>query len=313
MQKVFVTKTDDLDRYNDFIRGDLKGVIPLAVPVMNVVEWPGICSHALNLSEETIADIIYYRSFVVTVSGGTNLKEGTIISKKDRDELKSQKVPFTAVAGAEGVEYLLGGISMNEEIAKARSEETACMQLLETYEDFDELPEREDDDEEIPLLDEDGNPVEDFVMTKREYREQEALRQMDEIYARLDRIRKRLTALMYVRSKKGHLSFTNVVLFPVQVRSLLQDASRKYLYDLNDLERLVFRVVSKNERLAKLMKLQAPAVILENEARMLQEAVDCLYANGVQGKPYCIGGEEDSIPAMSLRDILVRQLLVSGK
>ena len=313
MQKIFVRTTDDLENYDDFIRGDLKGVIQLAIPVMNVLEWPGICSYALNLPEEAIADIIYYRSFVVTVSGGTSLEEGALISKSDRDILKSQKIPFTAVAGVEGLEYLLSRISMNEEISVARDEETACMRLIEAYEDFDELPDKEDDDEEVPLLDEDGNPIEGMSMTKREYREQEALRQLDEVYARLYKIRKKITALLYVRSKKGRLFFTNLVLFPVQVRALLQDASRRYLYDLNDLHRLIFRVVSKNERLEKLLKLQAPSVIIENESRMLQEAVDCLYANGMQGKPYCIGGEEDSIPAMSLRDILVRQLLVSGK
>ena len=73
MQKIFVRTTDDLENYDDFIRGDLKGVIQLAIPVMNVLEWPGICSYALNLPEEAIADIIYYRSPLILLANCISL------------------------------------------------------------------------------------------------------------------------------------------------------------------------------------------------------------------------------------------------
>ncbi len=70
---------------------------------------------------------------------------------------------------------------------------------------------------------------------------------------------------------------------PPEIRPMVQlDGGRFASSDLNDLYR---RVINRNNRLKKLMELRAPEIIIRNEKRMLQEAVDALIDNGRRGKP----------------------------
>ena len=69
---------------------------------------------------------------------------------------------------------------------------------------------------------------------------------------------------------------------PPELRPMIQlDGGRFATSDLNDLYR---RVINRNNRLKKLIELQAPSIIIQNEKRMLQEAVDALFDNGRRGK-----------------------------
>ncbi len=69
---------------------------------------------------------------------------------------------------------------------------------------------------------------------------------------------------------------------PPELRPMIQlDGGRFATSDLNDLYR---RVINRNNRLKKLIDLQAPSIIIQNEKRMLQEAVDALFDNGRRGK-----------------------------
>jgi DNA-directed RNA polymerase subunit beta' len=67
---------------------------------------------------------------------------------------------------------------------------------------------------------------------------------------------------------------------------------------LNDLYR---RVINRNNRLKKLLELKAPEIIIRNEKRMLQEAVDALFDNGRHGRPVLGPGNR---PLKSLSDML---------
>ena len=70
---------------------------------------------------------------------------------------------------------------------------------------------------------------------------------------------------------------------PPDIRSMVQlDGGRFASSDLNDLYR---RVINRNNRLKRLMELRSPEIIVRNERRMLQEAVDALIDNGRRGKP----------------------------
>ena len=70
---------------------------------------------------------------------------------------------------------------------------------------------------------------------------------------------------------------------PPELRPMVQlDGGRFATSDLNDLYR---RVINRNNRLKRLMELQAPEIIVRNEKRMLQEAVDALIDNGRRGRP----------------------------
>ena len=71
-------------------------------------------------------------------------------------------------------------------------------------------------------------------------------------------------------------------MIPPELRPLVPlDGGRFATSDLNDLYR---RVINRNNRLKKLMELHAPDVIVRNEKRMLQEAVDALFDNGRRGR-----------------------------
>ena len=73
-----------------------------------------------------------------------------------------------------------------------------------------------------------------------------------------------------------------VPVIPPELRPLVPlDGGRFATSDLNDLYR---RVINRNNRLKRLMELRAPDIIVRNEKRMLQEAVDALFDNGRRGR-----------------------------
>ena len=75
---------------------------------------------------------------------------------------------------------------------------------------------------------------------------------------------------------------TVVPVIPPELRPLVPlDGGRFATSDLNDLYR---RVINRNNRLKRLIELRAPDIIIRNEKRMLQEAVDALFDNGRRGR-----------------------------
>ncbi len=83
-------------------------------------------------------------------------------------------------------------------------------------------------------------------------------------------------------NKPEWMILTEVPVIPPELRPLVPlDGGRFATSDLNDLYR---RVINRNNRLKKLMELKAPDVIIRNEKRMLQEAVDALFDNGRRGR-----------------------------
>lgn len=90
-----------------------------------------------------------------------------------------------------------------------------------------------------------------------------------------------------------------VPVIPPELRPMVQlDGGRFATSDLNDLYR---RVINRNNRLKRLLDLKAPDIIVRNEKRMLQEAVDALIDNGRRGRPVTGPGNR---PLKSLSDLL---------
>ncbi|MGH9128770.1 MAG: DNA-directed RNA polymerase subunit beta' [Acidimicrobiales bacterium] len=90
-----------------------------------------------------------------------------------------------------------------------------------------------------------------------------------------------------------------VPVIPPDLRPMVQlDGGRFATSDLNDLYR---RVINRNNRLRRLLDLDAPEIIVNNERRMLQEAVDALFDNGRRGRPVTGPGNR---PLKSLSDML---------
>ncbi len=90
-----------------------------------------------------------------------------------------------------------------------------------------------------------------------------------------------------------------IPVIPPDLRPMVQlDGGRFATSDLNDLYR---RIINRNNRLARLLELGAPDIIVRNEKRMLQEAVDALIDNGRRGRPVTGPGNR---PLKSLSDML---------
>ncbi len=118
--------------------------------------------------------------------------------------------------------------------------------------------------------------------------------------------RLKIVASFNKRDESGHLIndpramiLDAVPVIPPELRPMVQlDGGRFATSDLNDLYR---RVINRNNRLKRLLDLGAPEIIVNNEKRMLQEAVDALFDNGRRGRPVTGPGNR---PLKSLSDML---------
>ena len=116
------------------------------------------------------------------------------------------------------------------------------------------------------------------------------------------KVAKRLKVVETLR-KSGNrpewMILTVLPVIPPDLRPLVPlDGGRFATSDLNDLYR---RVINRNNRLKRLLELNAPEIIIRNEKRMLQEAVDCLFDNGRRGR--AVTGSNKR-PLKSLSDML---------
>ncbi len=116
------------------------------------------------------------------------------------------------------------------------------------------------------------------------------------------RIIKRLEVIESFRTsnnKPEWMILDAIPVIPPDIRPMVQlDGGRFATSDLNDLYR---RVINRNNRLKRLLELGAPDIIVRNEKRMLQEAVDALIDNGRRGRPVTGPGNR---PLKSLSDML---------
>ncbi|MFA9446202.1 DNA-directed RNA polymerase subunit beta' [Egicoccus sp. AB-alg6-2] len=106
-------------------------------------------------------------------------------------------------------------------------------------------------------------------------------------------------ALRKTANKPRSMVLEAIPVIPPDLRPMVQlDGGRFATSDLNDLYR---RVINRNNRLKRLLDLGAPEIIVNNEKRMLQEAVDALFDNGRRGRPVTGPGNR---PLKSLSDML---------
>src|SRR5215207_853697 len=108
-----------------------------------------------------------------------------------------------------------------------------------------------------------------------------------------------VAAFLNTRNSPLGMVLDCVPVIPPDLRPMVQlDGGRFATSDLNDLYR---RVINRNNRLKRLIDLGAPEIIVNNEKRMLQEAVDALFDNGRRGRPVTGPGNR---PLKSLSDML---------
>ncbi|WP_055482767.1 DNA-directed RNA polymerase subunit beta' [Sphaerimonospora mesophila] len=108
-----------------------------------------------------------------------------------------------------------------------------------------------------------------------------------------------VAAFLNTRNSPSGMVLDCIPVIPPDLRPMVQlDGGRFATSDLNDLYR---RVINRNNRLKRLLDLGAPEIIVNNEKRMLQEAVDALFDNGRRGRPVTGPGNR---PLKSLSDML---------
>src|SRR5438067_1185392 len=121
-------------------------------------------------------------------------------------------------------------------------------------------------------LDAERQDLEEQVKTSKGQKQSRAVKRL-----------KVVSAFINSDNKPEHMILEAVPVIPPELRPMVQlDGGRFATSDLNDLYR---RVINRNNRLKRLLDLGAPEIIVNNEKRMLQEAVDALFDNGRRGRP----------------------------
>ena len=278
------------DNFDDFVDGKKMGEIELAVPVANINAWHGtrLSKYALiaGISQIELEQILYYAKSVVT--SGSMLPIGAVVSDEELRIPLQKDLGLNVRSGLPGVLFLLDRVDTKEILSEARRAETEYMQKAEEiHTALDSLP----DDEELSYTEnedkaEDEETAEEDIDPNREKRN--ALEsELQELYGKLKHTRMLIDAALFIEKHKyTKFEIRKLELFPLKLRTALQEAAEAAPYGVySDIERFCENIANQNSRTKKLIDLKAPEVIIRNESRMLQEAVDALINNGKRGEP----------------------------
>jgi DNA-directed RNA polymerase subunit beta' len=249
------------------LRRERMGHISLSVPVVHIWYFrstPSKISYLLGVTNKDLERIIYYETYVVINPGTTQYKKGELLTE---DEY------INAMNNLPEEEENLDDFDPNKFICRNGAD--AVKELLR----------RVDVDEEVSKL------------RIQLYEEQSVQKRQDVI--------KRLRVLKSFQKKEGRkqnkpewMVLDVIPVIPPELRPLVPlEGGRFATSDLNDLYR---RVIIRNNRLKRLIDIKAPEVILRNEKRMLQEAVDALLDNSRRATAV----KSENRPLKSLSDIL---------
>ena len=299
------------------VRRERMGHIELATPVSHIWYFKGIPSRMgliLDISPRSLERVLYFASYVVVDNGDTPLMKRQLLTETEFREYEGQ---FLDPA------YSIGGKGVAIETVGQRKERLAILEGAKQKVVYNELllangstePPLELSKEEAYELEAAENLTyvcidigAEAVKALLEELDLDALNQelRDELQTatgqRKVRAVRRLEVVEAFRQSGNRPEWMvmNVVpVIPPELRPMVQlDGGRFATSDLNDLYR---RVINRNNRLKRLLELGAPDIIVRNEKRMLQEAVDALIDNGRRGRPVTGPGNR---PLKSLSDML---------
>ena len=231
------------------VRRERTGHITLAVPVVHL--WylrsiPSKISNLLGYTTKQLESITYYEKYVVLNPGASSLKYGDLIDEEEFLDLDDQfGIHAASEQDIDDENYFIasmGGYAVKKLLSN--------LDVVQTIKDLQEI---------VSDPKTSNQKREDFLKRLR------ILRKFDT----------RKEKLIYNKPEWMILSILPVI--PPELRPLVPlDGGRFAASDLNDLYR---RVIIRNNRLKQLIEIKAPDVILRNEKRMLQEAVDSLLDN----------------------------------
>jgi DNA-directed RNA polymerase subunit beta' len=275
------------------VRRERLGHIELAAPVAHI--WflkslPSKIGAILDMTLKQLERILYFESYVVVHSGTEELPIGSLLNEEQyRNSLEEFPGKFQVGIGAEAIHELLAHLS------KPMSEDEKG-RLVDKVQ-HSSLPEKS------------REALVQRVLAKKEMSRLEGLAielrvDMAETGSQTKRSKygKRLNvieAFIGSGNRPEWMILQVIPVLPPDLRPLVPlEGGRFATSDLNDLYR---RVINRNNRLKRLLELDAPDIIIRNEKRMLQEAVDVLFDNGRRGRT--ITGPNKR-PLKSLSDML---------
>ncbi|MCP6719916.1 MAG: DNA-directed RNA polymerase subunit beta' [Patescibacteria group bacterium] len=251
------------------VRRERMGHITLATPVAHI--WflktvPSKLSLLFDISVPKLEKVLYYAAFIVT---SVNEESKTRVLEKLKREFKSLKKEK--------------GDTQDLEEVKERHEEILSVLrpgLILTEQEYYSLAKLFGDvfeaDRGAEALRKILEKMDLEKVVKELYQELEKLRDANKIRRILQRLRL-VRSLIKAGIRPEWMILTVLPILPPELRPMVAlDGGRYATADLNDLYR---RVINRNNRLKKLTDLKAPEVIITNEKRMLQEAVDALIDN----------------------------------
>ena len=249
------------------LRRERMGHISLSVPVVHIWYFrstPSKISYLLGVTNKELERIIYYETYVVINPGATQYRKGELISED---------------------EYLNTLNNLPEEQENLDDYDEGKFVCKNGAEAVKELLKRVD-------------VVEDLSRLRIQLYEETSVQKKTDLIKRL-RVLKSFQKKADRKQNKPEWMVLDVIpVIPPELRPLVPlEGGRFATSDLNDLYR---RVIIRNNRLKRLIDIKAPEVILRNEKRMLQEAVDALLDNSRRATAV----KSENRPLKSLSDIL---------
>ena len=246
------------------VRRTRMGHIQLAAPVSHIWFFKGTPCRIgllLDMKPKDLERVLYFAAYVVLDPGQTALEYKQILSEHEYQAA-------VKAYGAYGFNAQMGAEAIRRLLEEVKLEDLR----RELKSEIDEL---------------DGQDKEKLSQT--------VIQKKTALLKRLEVVQ----AFIDSHNRPEWMILTVIPVIPPDLRPLVQlDGGRFATSDLNDLYR---RVINRNNRLARLLELRAPSVIVRNEKRMLQEAVDALLDNGRRGR--AITGASNR-PLKSLSDML---------
>jgi DNA-directed RNA polymerase subunit beta' len=276
------------------VRRERMGHIDLAIPLTHtwfVRNQPCVIGALLDINTKDLENVIYYEKYIVLDSGDTDLKENSLIDEFTYVDLVNEGRHFDAKMGASAIKQLLARVNLtelseklhadaasksktkrDEAIKRLKIVEAFKKSQIETFRGYFEKPDS-DRSAEMPW-------IQDLVETIAEFRE--SYLRKNENYSLTDAFNEFCARYpkeaKVIANQPDWMVLDVLPVIPPDLRPLVPlDGGRFATSDLNELYR---RVINRNNRLKKLIDIRAPNVILCNEKRMLQEAVDQLFDSG---------------------------------
>jgi DNA-directed RNA polymerase subunit beta' len=303
------------------VRRERMGHIELAAPVTHIWFFKGVPSrlgYLLDMSPKELEKVIYFASYIITsVDDEKRQKDLPELEAAMRDEIEVVRAEFTEWHEVR-LEALEDELARMEEGGAKSQEINARKKEVER-----EIKDRQErSDREVELIEDAFDTFrkfkpKDLVESEQLWREiyfryadyfeggmgAEAVKALlshldldvemaaleENLEAGSAQKRQRATQRMKVvkpfwegENRPEDMILETVPVIPPDLRPMVQlDGGRFATSDLNDLYR---RVINRNNRLKRLLDLGAPEIIVNNEKRMLQEAVDALFDNGRRGR-----------------------------